>query len=1506
MADIIDNVLEAINIMVNNKIKDLSYDKTIRAKIIEIEKDKYICEYGEAVFDAYSTIGEYEVGDEVYVSIPMGDWGAQKNILNKARGTNIVSNVESPFEYIQKEQYFFNSGDSTYQVIANFNDEAKDDIEPSVTNVKLGKKSESISLYEYYLNSPVIYDTIGLSFNINPKGLSKYNVSKSAAERLNCTYGIRVAIYEDKAEEAKIFEYTTEDMFGNLYGFDDDIYHEVAFDISKVNIGPNTKISLSLFENGDFGEMNSFNGVEPLRYRGTKDGIIVLKDVRMFLGVNVKNYPSNYINIKLLSQDHSYFFGWSKDKSLQYKNEKLFKYCIYNKTKEVNADDIKLYYSYNDTGVWKACEEESEWGYIPSGDSVKVTPSREGLLQDRIKFKFRVPSNYAVTAEDESIKKWIESDEVECVRYLLNDSYIEQEQSTCLKLQYQYTDGYDLVNYANPSEASASHNPTGQRTSFEPINEDDSIKYVGFDNILRSRVEAYSPHFIHALWEPEESILKEPTYLAGATITWKVPCPAPRGETETDESWFERNSKSVIMPAAIGLEISEDDDVKYYIDEVGHEWLELKYTFSKDFEYTTNMSLRTLNTNRLPQDYWNTIRKDMSHLTWKFRVKEQYLSSMKNNIIYCTITQSQYTFTSSFGLPITSSSEAKAGMPRVIRADFEPFDIKIKYNEGKISVEEQQIPFCVYFDDYGKSESLNIYTGFEVDLFRKFYNSDLVTVEKVGDWGFVLKIKEVKNKDRASQEFTILNNLCLYPHNEGRGVKYAFPVPLVADKGKIKNYGNAYCMISGNNRLYVKSTEEFIEEESKKSSLYTNKEMVFFPKNSKDFNLWCNASFKRDLELRFYTFPITENNNENLAEIYTEQARLMVLNKVAELSPEGDNSYKYEYPILDNRFTDELYSGSCLVAQAKDSVIVSVHDLRTPARGVTGEYTGEQAASCSIMDTLTGANMPVVVNGFTSYSDTFNAWDGRTTQIGDNYIYSASIAAGRKNNSGQFSGVIMGHISETVLDAGGGTYGMYGYDRDAISFKLTQDGKAAFGKKGNGQILIDGNSSTIQSASFERYSKGMLMDLDDGIIKMVNKINSDTVYSLVLNTSDKNLEKLTYFPLKVGKGDDDNVDDDKWLFAVNWQGKMFAKDAEIGDGKGRVIINGEEGIIQSQNNITTEGQKGISINIATGKIALANKINGKSYYLSLDATDGNSETLEGVPIAVGTGTNQNFKVNWSGKLFSKDAEIGDGKGKIILNGTEGKIQSQNYIDNQGAKGIMVDVAEGKIALANTIGNVPYYLSLDATNANTQSVKGTPIVVGTGTDQNFKVAWDGTLYCTGATIKDATIENASISVLENGELKTLIDSLGNVSQNLKFPSDFKFHSLIITDGGLSIQEGNLTMLKGDLTMANGDFKVSVGTVDLVGTIIKFPLGEISLASGITLNGDISISGGKITTSGNIAAVDVAVSKLSATSSITINGADVALKSDIPSLSGYAKTGRRTVYDESGTAIGHVTI
>ena len=153
-----------------------------------------------------------------------------------------------------------------------------------------------------------------------------------------------------------------------------------------------------------------------------------------------------------------------------------------------------------------------------------------------------------------------------------------------------------------------------------------------------------------------------------------------------------------------------------------------------------------------------------------------------------------------------------------------------------------------------------------------------------------------------------------------------------------------------------------------------------------------------------------------------------------------------------------------------------------------------------------------------------NKWDGKTLEIDhDNgSILSTMIASGSKDSQNRFSGVMMGDWSYDS-DRSLRTTGLYGFHQGAMSFGFKEDGTGFIGKDGAGRILFDGNKSTIQSelnlSTDER--EGMILDFDDGLIKMTSRNGS-----ILLDS------KASRSPLRIG----DN-------FRVDWDGSVYAYNA---------------------------------------------------------------------------------------------------------------------------------------------------------------------------------------------------------------------------------------------------------------------------------------------------------------------------------------------------------------------------
>lgn len=151
-------------------------------------------------------------------------------------------------------------------------------------------------------------------------------------------------------------------------------------------------------------------------------------------------------------------------------------------------------------------------------------------------------------------------------------------------------------------------------------------------------------------------------------------------------------------------------------------------------------------------------------------------------------------------------------------------------------------------------------------------------------------------------------------------------------------------------------------------------------------------------------------------------------------------------------------------------------------------------------------------------SPLLNSWDGDLSIDEENgTVMAPMIGAGKKNTNNQFSGVLMGDVKAKV-DNSVALTGLYGYQNGIQTFSLTENGKASFGASGGGQIQIDGNQGIIESGNYTVNKKtGMQIDLKEGHIDAYNfKLTSNYI------TIDSTEKATNYFTIK-GTGDVDTT-----------------------------------------------------------------------------------------------------------------------------------------------------------------------------------------------------------------------------------------------------------------------------------------------------------------------------------------------------------------------------------------------
>lgn len=89
-----DNILDAVDILIDKKLSNLPYDKTVRATIVEVVDEsvlKYKVKYQNAFLFAYAVDADqdYRVDDEIYLQIPSNDFNKNPLIIGKVLKTEI-------------------------------------------------------------------------------------------------------------------------------------------------------------------------------------------------------------------------------------------------------------------------------------------------------------------------------------------------------------------------------------------------------------------------------------------------------------------------------------------------------------------------------------------------------------------------------------------------------------------------------------------------------------------------------------------------------------------------------------------------------------------------------------------------------------------------------------------------------------------------------------------------------------------------------------------------------------------------------------------------------------------------------------------------------------------------------------------------------------------------------------------------------------------------------------------------------------------------------------------------------------------------------------------------------------------------------------------------------------------------------------------------------------------------------------------------------------------------
>ena len=327
MAIEVDNLFQALDIILDQRLANISYDKTdvcIITDASDAKNGRYWVSpnNGETRYEAYSESEEYKKGESVRVSILNGDYTQKKFIVGKY----VVDDAVTPITYVSPL-------DTVIAVTGNMISEAKSVAQYGL--ISNGKVTEipiwsaDLALDQSYrdLQASGIYNTISLSAQFKTL-LDNYDMRSGS-------FGLRLDIYtklnpsSEKYIVRSVYMDSSE-MFGNPYAFVLYTPQSRKYDLSQ--LGAVEKMSLWFYQKGDFSYYNA-NERKTVNIDYTKipKENILIKNIRIGFGSDltivqdntIQAYTTNSPNYRLIvteadNEKQLGFLWYNKDENNQY------------------------------------------------------------------------------------------------------------------------------------------------------------------------------------------------------------------------------------------------------------------------------------------------------------------------------------------------------------------------------------------------------------------------------------------------------------------------------------------------------------------------------------------------------------------------------------------------------------------------------------------------------------------------------------------------------------------------------------------------------------------------------------------------------------------------------------------------------------------------------------------------------------------------------------------------------------------------------------------------------------------------------------------------------------------------------------------------------------------------------------------------------------------------------------------------------------------------------------
>lgn len=263
MADLSEELFEAIGIIAKNLVNDLQYDKTIICTITDTSKaneGKYTVSNGSVEFEA-SSDKRYIINTPVYVTIYQN---GDKAIIGKYTDANKAQ------EYIKPSDRFINMIDvinvtGEKGIIANGN-----------KRVKLIKTIDGKNYSGY--------DRMVVSANFTT---GFQNIESEDKKPVSGDYGLEIQITGTTETPENTYLFNSDDMYGNVYSFIVGNKQEKMFDISNFKLIQSIKVSLY--------QAGNFKDIEGNEIDVAEEANIFASNVNVSFGYALEKYTEDSV-----------------------------------------------------------------------------------------------------------------------------------------------------------------------------------------------------------------------------------------------------------------------------------------------------------------------------------------------------------------------------------------------------------------------------------------------------------------------------------------------------------------------------------------------------------------------------------------------------------------------------------------------------------------------------------------------------------------------------------------------------------------------------------------------------------------------------------------------------------------------------------------------------------------------------------------------------------------------------------------------------------------------------------------------------------------------------------------------------------------------------------------------------------------------------------------------------------------------------------------------------------